>query len=114
MSNLQDASVKDNSLHFGASYVQYDYLTGNDILPSIPVTLQSEGWASGISIPKQGNKVYAMGWEIIIEGYQNESISVYTMTGKHLFDKQAQSFTVPTAGIYIVKVNDRATLVSVP
>ena len=114
MSNLQNASVKDNSLHFGASYVQYDYLTGNDILPSIPVTLQSEGWASGISMPKQGNKVYAIGREIIIEGYQNESISVYTMTGKHLFDKQAQSFTVPTAGIYIVKVNDRATLVSVP
>ena len=70
--------------------------------------------ASGISMPKQGNKVYAIGREIIIEGYQNESISVYTMTGKHLFDKQAQSFTVPTAGIYIVKVNDRATLVSVP
>ena len=114
ISNLKNAELKGNLLYFKDSYIEYDYLTGNNTLPSIHVSLKYDGETSS-STPKEiDTRIYTVGRQVIIKEYNDELISVFSTTGQLLFNKQESSFILPQAGLYIIKVGNQATLVSVP
>ena len=114
ISNLKNAELQGNLLYFKDAYIEYDYNTGNNAIPSIHVFLKYDGGTSNFITKETDTRIYTVGRQVIIKEYNGETISVFSTTGQHLFNKQESSFILPQAGLYIIKVDDQATLVTVP
>ena len=87
--------------------ITYTYDCGQNI--STTFTLKPIGFVSVANAPTNNYRIYSHAQHIYILHAENELVEIYNMLGQRIVSKKIfsdfESITLPTKGIYIVKIN---------